>query len=277
MKPSRINIKTFEKRLYIQKLSDRLNVLGLVLRTKWLGKHLAYLNEVDSTNRYVKACAVKGAPHGFVAIAERQAGGRGRFDRAWFSPSGCGIYFSLLLRPRMPLGEAPRLTIMAALAVSLAIEREAGLKPEIKWPNDVLLGGKKCCGILLEVSAKNNVLDYVVLGIGINVNTPEFPNGVNATSVAIECGEAASRPRLAAAVLYEFETLMDELEHNGFEPILKRYRERSCTLGNRITVTEGEKKLEGVASGFDEIGFLLLRLDGGGVVRVSSGDVTLRG
>ncbi len=267
-------IKRCDKALKL-KYRDTLRTLGPFGR-KRLGCSVEILETVDSTNAYVKECARLAAPHGFVAAAQTQTHGRGRFDRAWFSAPGEGLYFSILLRPDLPLNEAPRLTLLAALAVCEALRRTAGVDAQIKWPNDVLIGGKKCCGILLETGVAANGSYFAVLGIGVNVNMPGFSEGIEATSLFIERGRKFPRAQIGRAVLREADGLLAELAEIGFSSILERYKARSCTLGQRITVTEGERKNRGVAVGFDELGFLLLRTDGGEVLRLPSGNVSLR-
>ncbi len=267
-------IKRFDKALRLKSI-DSLHTLGPLVKNG-LGCAVDILETVDSTNAYVKECARQGAPEGFVAAAETQTHGRGRFDRAWFSAPGEGLYFSILLRPDMPLGEAPRLTLLAALAVCEALRREADVDAQIKWPNDVLIGGKKCCGILLETGMTADGRYFAVLGIGVNVNMPSFPEEFAATSLFIERGRRFPRALIGRAILREADGLLSELSANGFSGLLERYKARSCTLGQRITVTEGERKNSGVAVGFDELGFLLLRADGGEILRLSSGNVSLR-
>ncbi len=259
------------------KLKDRdtLQTLGPLGKNR-LGCAVDILETIDSTNAYVKECAKLSAPHGFVAAAETQTRGRGRFDRAWFSAPGEGLYFSILLRPEMPLNEAPRLPLLAALAVCEALRRVAGVEAQIKWPNDVLIGGRKCCGILLETGMTAEGRYFAVLGIGVNVNMPGFPEGIEATSLLAERGRRFPRALIGRAILREADRLISELAASGFSDILERYKARSCTLGQRITVTEGERKNSGVAVGFDELGFLLLLTDDGETLRLSSGNVSLR-
>ncbi len=267
-------IRRFGRALRI-KQRDTLRTAGPFAKDR-LGCAVDFLETVDSTNAYVKDRARLSAPHGFVAAAETQTHGRGRFDRAWFSAPGEGLYFSVLLRPEIPLHEAPRLTLLAALAVCEALRRVAGVDARIKWPNDVLIGGKKCCGILLETGMMADASYFAVLGIGINVNMPGFPEGIEATSLLMERGIRFPRAQVGRAILREMDGLISELSARGFADILKRYEARSCTLGQRITVTEGERRSSGVAVGFDELGFLLLKTDEGETLRLSSGNVSLR-
>lgn len=246
------------------------------LHTSEIGQNLRILDEVDSTNRAAKEWARQGAPHGSAVLAKRQSAGRGRRGRSWASSEG-GLYCSIVLRPHLATEKVPRLTLCAALAVREAIERTTGLQPGIKWPNDLLLGGKKLCGILTELSADAERLEFAVLGIGINVAHTDFPPEVRplATSLADE-GAAVERSELAAALFDALEPLLLQMELGGFSEIMEQYESRSLTLGKRVRILGVDGTEEGVAEAFDDLGMILLRKDDGSLLRIASGDVSLR-
>ncbi|MGI6603616.1 MAG: biotin--[acetyl-CoA-carboxylase] ligase [bacterium] len=248
------------------------------LRTRLLGQVVEYHERVDSTNNRGKELAFQGAEEGTLVVAEEQTGGRGRRGRAWSSPPGTGIWVSLVLRPNFQPSQAPLLTLTAAVAAAEAVRDLAGVSAGIKWPNDILAGGRKLAGILTEMNAELDVINHVVLGIGINVNTPAFPEDIAAvaTSLFLERGgKPVSRVRLLQSFLERFESWYDRLPQAA-EQLLQRWRELSVTLGQNVTVTSPAAVLAGVARDVDSEGALLLETEDGQVVRVLSGDVSLR-
>ena len=174
--------------------------IGSDLDTEWLGRNLRYYETIDSTNLEIRRLAEEGAPHGTTAVAEEQTSGKGRRGRSWLGKAGCGIWMSFLLRPQIAVENSSMLTLITALAVEKAVGEETGLQCQIKWPNDIIVNGKKLCGILTELSAQMDELNYVVVGIGINANMQEFPDDLRdkATSLRIETGETVKRASLAA-------------------------------------------------------------------------------
>lgn len=235
--------------------------------------------ELDSTNRYLKEQAVKGATEGTVVFAERQSAGRGRLGRSFFSPDGKGIYMSVLLRPNIELQKSVRITSMAAVAVALAIERVCHVPAQIKWVNDIFLHGKKVCGILTEagIDYEKGILEYVVLGIGINVGKIEFPKelGKIATSLENEAGKEISRNTLAAEVLKELVYWYPSLWDGSF---LKESKERSILLGKEILVADSAEKegfYKAKAMDLDDMGHLLVERDGTQQL-LCSGEVSIR-
>ena len=244
-----------------------------------LVKEVQVLLETDSTNRYLKELAVNGAEEGTVVIAERQSAGRGRLGRTFFSPEGKGIYMSLLLRPKIELQKAVLITSMAAVAVARAVEKVSGVSAQIKWVNDVFLNRKKVCGILTEagIHPETGVLDYAVLGIGVNVGKMEFPEDLKetATSVCNECVHEVSREELIAEILKEIEYWYPYLWDGSF---LKESRMRSILLGKEILVldatTEGGS-YTAKAVDLDELGHLLIERNGK-IVVLNSGEVSIR-
>lgn len=238
-----------------------------------------YLEETDSTNRYVKEEAVKGAKEGTVVIANKQSAGRGRLGRSFFSPGEKGIYMSILLRPEIALERSVLITSMAAVAVARAIERVAKLPAKIKWVNDIFLNNRKVCGILTEagICAEQGTLEYAVLGIGINVGTMEFPEELKeiATSVSNECGVEISKDVLISEVLQELEQWYLTLWDGSF---LEESKKRSLLLGKEIRVVD-ENHPEGgylaKAVDINELGNLIIERNGKTQV-LNSGEVSIR-
>jgi BirA family biotin operon repressor/biotin-[acetyl-CoA-carboxylase] ligase len=235
--------------------------------------------ETDSTNLRAKDLAVGGAPEGTAVIAGSQTAGRGRKGRSWFSPAGGGIYLSLILRPTMPPSEAPVITLMTGVAAAESLFSVTKLDARIKWPNDLLVSGKKIAGILTEISTEMDRIDHVVVGVGVNVNMPRasLPEELRetATSVLIETGMHCARVRLVQAFLEQFETYYRTLQDEGFEPIRKRWKELSDIIGRRISVEMIGKVQTGRAVDVDTDGVLVLEDEQGGLQRIASGDVTI--
>ena len=258
---------------------DRLTPLELrpLLNTHDLGRVVHWFEEIGSTNDRAKELAEQGAEHGEVVVAEAQTSGRGRRGRAWASPARKNLYFSVVLRPELPPARAPELTLVGSVAVCDAL-RQAGVQAGIKWPNDLLASGRKIAGILTELAAEPDRVEWVVLGAGVNVNArPEdFPAEVrdDATSILLERGQAAPRALFAAACFTALEDWTDRHAEEGFGPVREAWRERSVTLGREVAVTVDGRELVGVAEDIDETGALLVRT-GAGVERITSGDVQL--
>jgi BirA family biotin operon repressor/biotin-[acetyl-CoA-carboxylase] ligase len=257
-------------------MSDRFSSKALrdALTTRQLGHRLEYRAVLGSTQDLARELARAGAVEGTVVLAGRQTAGRGRLGRSFISPRG-GLYFTVILRPA--LEQTRPLPIIAALAVARGLEQVAGLRTSIKWPNDVLVGGRKVCGILIESELMGQAVSYVLLGIGVNVNAdmsayPEI--AAIATSAAAEAGHPISREALAAAVLNELEELYDAAQAG--RPVQDEWRSRLETLGRRVRVTFGEAVEEGLAEDVDADGGLVLRRPDGSRVTIAAGDVTLR-
>lgn len=253
------------------------------LDTRVLGRWIEYRESVGSTNELAKQLARQGAPEGLVVLANEQTAGKGRLGRGWASPPGVGIWMSVVLRPEIPPYETPRLTLAAAVAVAHAIRQVAGVEAGIKWPNDIVHGGRKLCGILTELEAEWERVAFAVVGIGINVNTaPEqFPAELQpaASSLAIAGGRPVRRAPLVQAILTELETQYDRLRGGRFEQVLTDWRRLSVTLGQRVRVlpfADGELPLAGMAEDVDRDGALLVRLPTGELRRVLAGEVSLR-
>lgn len=216
---------------------------------------LLWREKVSSTNDDLRALAEKGLAEGLVLVAEEQTAGRGRRGAEWFSAKGESLAFSILLRPKKPKAFWHRLSLVTGLSVAEALERFVPLA-EIKWPNDVLIGGKKIAGILVEAGS-----DFVIVGIGINVNTETFPAGLAATSLAIERGEAVHRSEVLLAVVERFAHHSMRLG-TGFEGLLAGIRERCHLTGHRVTLICADHRREGVVMGIGSGGELLLESEG---------------
>lgn len=258
----------------------RVNKLQEGLRTKGLGKSIIFSREVDSTNEWAKRLATYKAQEGTVVIAETQTRGRGRLDREWISPVG-GLWFSIVLRPKLRPTEAVKLTFMAGLAVAEVLSETFDLKVETKWPNDVLVKGRKICGILTEMNTTGENVNFVVLGVGVNANfnvKEAFPKQLRnaATSLEDELNRKVKLEDLFGSLLKKLETLYERFTKKGLSAILEKWKNYAYFLGRQVEVASSTGKLRGLALDIDEEGALLLELEDGTVERVLVGDVSLR-
>ena len=260
---------------------DRLIEAEIVrgLETRLIGQKIICYDAVGSTNLLLKDLAREGAQSGTVIVADSQGTGRGRMERAFFSPPGKGIWVSILLRPTFLPQDTPKCTLMAAVAVARAMER-FGLRASIKWPNDIMHDGRKLVGILTEMSAEMDRVNYVVIGIGINVNiAPEdFPEDLRtvATSLMQMKGEPLSRVAFLQELLYAIDDLYAEVQRDGFAPVLAAWRTYAVTLGQQVRVIDAAgEEFEGVAADIDAEGALLVDTETG-QRRVLAGDVSIR-
>jgi BirA family biotin operon repressor/biotin-[acetyl-CoA-carboxylase] ligase len=260
------------------KLSEAELINGLT--TKVMGRKLHIYEEVDSTQSAAHALVGLGASEGTLVIAEEQTAGRGRMGRKWHSPRGKGIWMSLVLTPKIPLFYTPQLTLLTAVAVCRSIHKLCRVDIGIKWPNDLLIGGKKVCGILLEISGEDERLKYVIAGIGISVNLKlqDYPEELLnvATSLAIESGSEVNRAAVIHAFLQEFEDLYELYHEQGFAPIRLLWEAHSVSLHRPIRVQTPKGPIEGFAESIDETGALTVTTVSGERHRVFSGDVELR-
>jgi len=256
-------------------IPDRLTAqeLSWRLATKQIGRRIHAYETTDSTMGVAQRLASAGEPEGSVVVAEAQGKGRGRMGRTWISPKGKGIYLSVILRPDLQLMEIPKITLVAAVAVAQAVESVTGLKPEIKWPNDLLIGGKKIAGILTELNAELNRINYVVVGIGLNVNTPADKLPAHGTSLAEELEKKVDRLELARALLSHLDRTYAQFLQDGIAPILEDWRRFAGFLGRRVRVALEGRTLDGQAVDVDASGALLVRTDTGLVESVSAGEV----
>jgi BirA family biotin operon repressor/biotin-[acetyl-CoA-carboxylase] ligase len=257
--------------------------LSRLLTTKSFGRPLHFFPTIDSTNTYAARLAREGATEGTAVIADEQIGGKGRLGRSWVSPPGLNLYLSLILRPSVSTSTVPQIGLLAAVAVTDAIEEICHLTADIKWPNDVLIGGKKVCGILAEMQTEAGVLKAVVLGIGVNVNAPlsAFPEELHdkAASLFLAGGRLVDRGAFTSAVLTHLEKLYVLWIEKGF-PALRPLWERRATglIGKQITVAAPEGTLSGTVQGLDNDGALLLYDENSKAPRrILAGDVTVIG
>jgi len=248
-------------------------------KTKVIGRDIRVFEQTTSTNDVIEKLARDGVKEGAVVFAESQTKGRGRLGRKWISPERKGLWFSVLLRPDLRPQETTRLTVASATALRRAIQSETGLDPEIKWPNDILIRGRKVAGILTELSAELDRVKHVILGIGVDVNlsTNEFPAELRktATSLKIETGKTISRPELATTILRELDHDYAHVCGNFFADVADEWEAHCTTIGREVTIRTGERKIRGRAESLDEDGALLLRTEHGHLERIIGGDVTL--
>ena len=244
------------------------------LETKILGKQIVHHETVNSTMDMAFQMATEGAAEGTVVCAEGQARGRGRLGRSWASPKGKGIYLSIILRPKLSPSEVAKLTLLCAVALCDAIRNRTGLQTSIKWPNDVLIEGKKVAGILTELSAEMDRVKFIVIGIGLNVNTKSDTLPSGATSLRSELKKQISRVEITKEILKQIEKWYLILQKEGFNPVAERWKELSTTLNKRVKITDANGSLEGIAVDIDNDGGLLIRKDTGVLVKRMAGDVT---
>lgn len=252
------------------------------LTTARFGRRVEYRESVGSTNDLAKEFARGGAPEGLLVIADEQTAGKGRLGRSWSTPKGTALAMSLLLRPSLPPYQAPRITLVAAVAVAEAVRDVTGLTVGIKWPNDLQIAGRKFCGILTEMEGEWERVAFVICGMGLNVNLPverlDPAYGGSATSLMAATGKPVGRALLAQAILARFEHAYDLLLAGRFEQVLDQWRRLSVTLGQDVRVlgSDGSPALEGVAEEIDADGALLVRLPSGALHRVLAGEVSIR-
>lgn len=253
------------------------NEIQLGLHTKTMGKKIHYEESVETTQKIAHKLANEGVPEGTLVVAEEQSGGKGRLVRKFYSPKYSGIFMSLILRPKIPFHQAPQLTLLAAVAVVQAIENTTELKPQIKWPNDILINRKKMTGILTELQAESDRIHSVIIGIGINVNQQksDFPEELQekATSLFMEGGKKVSRARVIQEFLVCFEALYNQYLEEGFLPIKKQWESYAISLGQEITATTINSTIIGKAIGITNDGVLLLEDHSGKVHSIYSADI----
>jgi BirA family biotin operon repressor/biotin-[acetyl-CoA-carboxylase] ligase len=255
---------------------DLLSALG---QTRVVGRDIRVFEETTSTNDVVEKLARDNVREGVVVFAESQTKGRGRLGRKWISPPRRGLWFSVLLRPAMRPATVTQLTIASSTALRRAIQAQSGLAPEIKWPNDILINGRKVAGVLTELSAELDKVKYVILGIGVDVNQSagEFPPELRkfATSLKIESGQRQDRAALAVKILRELDRDYERITAGKFESVADEWEEHCATLGHNAVIHIGDRKVHGTAESLDSDGALLLRTQHGRLERIIGGDVTV--
>lgn len=250
------------------------------LQTKWAGNRICYFDLTDSTNQQARLLAEQGAEHGTVVVADRQTAGRGRRGRQWDSPPGTNIYFTLLLRPEFHPSKASMLTILMALAVAKGIEETGVEGVSIKWPNDVLLNGRKVCGILTEMSAEPDGINHVVIGTGINTGPYTFPEELQdkATAIANETGRKVNRAELLQKVLQQFETVYEEFCRIGnLSYLIADYEKRLVNKDREVKVLDPKGEYAATAKGITENGELVVIDESGEERQIYAGEVSVRG
>ena len=239
-----------------------------------------WFKTIDSTNTQAKAMAQQGAPHGTVLVAEHQTGGRGRMGRSFSSPAGVGLYLSVILRPGCPAQELMHLTCAAGVAACNAVQKVCGIRPGIKWINDLILQNRKLGGILTEMSVdtKTGLTEYAVIGIGINClqQTQDFPHEIQDMAISLRsAGVTVDIPVLAAALINELHQM--SLQLHTSKNLMATYRQDCVTLGREVVLMGNDAPQRGTALDVDDAGALLVRLEDGSVHAVNSGEVSVRG
>ncbi len=250
------------------------------MRTRWAGKTVYFYESTGSTNAQARKLAEEGAPHGSLIVTDMQTAGRGRRGRSWCSPAGFNIYFSLLLRPDFAPDKAAMLTLVMAHAVAGAIAEETGVLAGIKWPNDIVIDGKKVCGILTEMTVEQDDIRYVVIGTGINVRRQDFPPEVADKAICLDeaCGRKVERSRLLAAVMKAFEEDYEAVEREGsLAPLKDSYEGMLLNRDREVCVLDPKGEYRGIARGIADTGKLLVELADGRMRVVSAGEVSVRG
>jgi BirA family biotin operon repressor/biotin-[acetyl-CoA-carboxylase] ligase len=263
---------------FLEKVPDILtaDMLRQRLKGSMFGKHIYHFFKVDSTNRVALELGHAGEPEGAVILGEEQTAGRGRAGRAWHSERATGIYVTLLLRPKLAPVQAPLLTMMAGLSAHTAIQAQTGLTVDLKWPNDLLIGGKKIGGILTEMHAEPAQVRFVIVGIGLNVNQEKLPSELAslATSLRVESGRPQSRLELLVRLLREFERDYNDFLSEGAAAVIERFtRASSYAQGKRVRVSNGRENFTGTTAGLGPEGLLQVKRDNGQLTTVIAGDV----
>ncbi len=255
---------------------DLVSCLGA---TRVIGRDIRVFQSTTSTNDVVEKLARDGVKEGVVVFAESQSRGRGRLGRKWLSPARKGLWLSVLLRPNLRPLDATRLTVASATALRRAIQSVTGIEPEIKWPNDILVHGRKAAGILTELNAELDRIKYVILGIGVDVNmsASDFPAELRgqATSLKAELGKPLARSHLAVAILRELDEDYARVTAGRFSDVADEWEKHCTTIGRNVSIRVGERQIRGRAEALGEDGALLLRTEHGHLERIIGGDVTL--
>lgn len=269
------------KGYHIVSAPDLMNKVELesIRNTTWAGQEIYYYDVTDSTNIRAKELAEEGHPSGTLVVADRQEAGRGRRGRSWDSPPGTGIFMTLLLKPEMNPNHASMLTLVAAMAVARAISKCAGTEALIKWPNDIVIGGKKICGILTEMSAQFDFINHIVIGIGINVHNEHFPEEIAETagSILLQTGKRIRRAELIEQILEQFEHYYAMfMETEDLSGLVKEYNSILVNMNKSVRVLDPKEPFEGKAMGITKKGELIVDTWESRKM-VSSGEVSVRG
>ncbi len=256
------------------------NELESRMDTAWAGHPVSYYDEIGSTNQQAKLDAEHGAGHGALVVADMQTAGRGRRGRAWSSPPGTNVYFTLILKPQLDPDKASMLTPVMGMAVAEGIRRTCGLEARIKWPNDIVVNGKKVCGILAEMSLEQGYIHYLVIGVGINTGLQKFAGELEETACCLEgeCGKKVSRAELLVNVMHAFEEVYERfMESGNLSGLRERYDRLLVNKGREVRVLDPRGEYRGVAQGVNDLGELLVEKADGSVAAVYAGEVSVRG
>lgn len=263
----------------ITKKPDKIssNEIQLGLKTQMMGRYIHFEEIVSSTQKIARNLANEGVEEGTIVVADQQTNGKGRMARVWYSPKGTGIWMSMIIRPNLPINQTPQLTLLTAVAIVQAIEELTPLKPEIKWPNDIMLNGKKLVGILTELQAEADQVHSVIIGTGINVNqkVADFPEDLQkiATSICIETGTVWERAEFIQMILLKFEGLYSLFLSQGFKPIKLLWESYAISLNKKIIARTLNGTVEGKAIGIGEDGVLLIETNDRVIERIYSADI----
>lgn len=248
--------------------------------TRWAGHPVTFYEVLDSTNLRAKLDAEKGAPQGALVVADMQTAGRGRRGRSWSSPAGTNAYFTLILKPDFEPDKASMLTLVMAMAVAEGIRETCGLEARIKWPNDIVIGGKKVCGMLTELSVQQEYIQHVVVGAGINVGIQEFPPEIADTAACLEkeCGRKIPRVQLIVHIMKAFEKYYEKfMETLDFSVLKEAYDNLLVNCGREVCVLDPKGEYTGISRGINSVGELLVELPDGSERAVYAGEVSVRG
>ena len=251
-----------------------------LMETKWAGSNVVYYDEIDSTNNRAKEAGDNKAPHGTLFVADMQVAGKGRRGRVWQSPAGSSIYMTILLYPEISPLKAPQLTLVMAIAVAEGIKAVTGLDTKIKWPNDIVVNGRKICGILTEMSTEIDYINHVVIGAGINVNQDEFPEDIRktASSLKMELGQQVKRSELIAAIMKSFEKDYEIfIQTEDLSGLQELYNSMLVNLDRDVKVLEPGNEYEAHALGINKTGELIVRTPEGEEKDIYAGEVSVRG
>jgi len=257
----------------------RASVIKKRLGTSIFTDNIVYHEVIPSTNTLAKELAAHGAAEGTLVLADEQTRGRGRSDKVWLSPAGTNLSFSIVLRPHVRVSQTFVFTMGLALAASDAVKKTTGLRPLIKWPNDLYVEGKKMAGILTEFSVRKKEVESVILGLGLNINwSPREDESMHypATSVFAETGKKASRMELLVEILKSYEKDYRKVLAGRIDGIYKRWNELSMIKGKEVTVDLGHKTVRGTATDIDEEGALVIIKSDGRVEKIQNGEVSIR-
>lgn len=255
------------------------NTISQAIHTKWAGKTVHFVKETDSTNNLGKRLSLQGAPHGTLVVAEYQSAGKGRLGRTWEAPEGSSVMMSVLVRPSFDPEYASMLTLIMGLSVARAVI-DLGIDASIKWPNDVVVSGKKICGILTEMGIENGKIREVLIGPGINVNTEEFPRELQdkATSLFVETGKKYDRNQVIGLVMKKFEYYYEKFVCTcDLSLVRDDYHEILANRNHQVRILDKRQPFEGIALGINEAGELLVQMENGEIREVRAGEVSVRG